>query len=728
MKIYEKQIIQSGLDNEKFTLARLKAAYKDALEEVKDRVAVLQSREQTQSVIYQLKYQQELEKQLTTIYDKMYNNMYSDVESYLKDCYTDGFTGALYSLQQQGIPLVFPINQEEAAQMAGQTTGNIKLSDRLYENKPKTVRDVRDVITRGIATNSTYADIARNIAKVSEPTVSQAYRIARTEGHRIQNEVNYKTLQTAKDSGADIVKQWDATIDKRTRPHHAELDGQIRELDEPFEVAGRTAMYAGGFGIASEDINCRCAILQRARWALDEDELETLKERAKKLGLDKSEDFEDYKKKFLKVDEEKIKKQLQDEYNNAVAEYQKILDKYQDKADLYLNGSSDDLSKASKLDTQIKGLEAQGVKKKTIKSKFEKLTSSLHTQQKNLAKIDNKTYSGIWKNDVSVSDYKLKKGSIKAKKDYFNDQIKKLQGLSDPASKAKVTQFQKYLDDLDEFETLGKKYEKIQNKIDKINAERKPFIPKPKGAELFEQNYKDNAYWFTDSNGSTAGADNILRDKIGEVWRNSTFDQRRAAFNYTAGSGSFNRPLSGFEGSWGSYYYKGRKKVDLDYEGSKNDIRRLTDMIDKSEYDFDIWLQRGTGTEDIEEMLGLPFDSIANMSDTELQKLVGQEGRRYGFTSTGVAKGKGFSYSPVIVNVYAPRGSKMIYAEPFSAYGNGYGYSWNGLYHQNSFGSESEMIIQRGAQFKIIKIERKNGTIYIDVEHHPEAGYDTFGQ
>lgn len=308
MRSYEKQIIQSGLDNEKFTLARLKAAYKDALEEVKDRVAILQSREQTQSVIYQLKYQQELEKQLKTIYDKMYKDMHSDVESYLKDCYTDGFAGALYSLHQQGIPLVFPINQEEVAQMAGQTTGNIKLSDRLYVNKSKTVRDVRDVITRGLATNSTYADIARNIAKVSEPTVSQAYRIARTEGHRIQNEVNYKTLQKAKDSGADIVKQWDATIDKHTRPHHAELDGQIRELDEPFEVAGRTALYAGGFGIANEDICCRCAVLQRARWALDKDELETLKDRAEYFGLDKSRDFKDFKKKLLKITEKEIKK------------------------------------------------------------------------------------------------------------------------------------------------------------------------------------------------------------------------------------------------------------------------------------------------------------------------------------------------------------------------------------------------------------------------------------
>ena len=95
-------------------------------------------------------------------------------------------------------------------------------------------------------------------------------------------------------------------MDKRTRPHHAQLDGQIREIDKPFEVAGRTALYPGGFGVASEDINCRCAVLQRAKWALDDDELETLKERAKYFGLDKNDSFEDFKKKYLTVAEAPI--------------------------------------------------------------------------------------------------------------------------------------------------------------------------------------------------------------------------------------------------------------------------------------------------------------------------------------------------------------------------------------------------------------------------------------
>ncbi len=46
-------------------------------------------------------------------------------------------------------------------------------------------------------------------------------------------------------------------------------------------------MYPGGFGIASQDVNCRCALLQRARWALDANELKILKERAAYYDLDK---------------------------------------------------------------------------------------------------------------------------------------------------------------------------------------------------------------------------------------------------------------------------------------------------------------------------------------------------------------------------------------------------------------------------------------------------------
>lgn len=144
-------------------------------------------------------------------------------------------------------------------------------------------------------------EMALRIAKGMNSPFRKAYnnaiRIARTEGHRIQNEATLDGQHEAKKKGADIVKQWDATLDSRTRPEHREADGQIMELDEPFDVGGEKMQAPGVGGSAKNVCNCRCCLLQRAKWALDDDELKTLQERAAFFGLDKTQSFNDFKQK-----------------------------------------------------------------------------------------------------------------------------------------------------------------------------------------------------------------------------------------------------------------------------------------------------------------------------------------------------------------------------------------------------------------------------------------------
>ena len=89
-----------------------------------------------------------------------------------------------------------------------------------------------------------------------------------------------------------------------------------------------------------------------------------------------------------------------------------------------------------------------------------------------------------------------------------------------------------------------------------------------------------------------------------------------------------------------------------------------------------------------------------------------------------IEKSPSHSRPAMSMSKYAPKGTQMMYAEPFSAFGNGGGKSWNGIDPQSTFGYESEMIIQRGAYYRITKIEKSNGTIYIDLEVHPEKGYE----
>ena len=176
-----------------------------------------------------------------------------------------------------------------------------KRGDIYLLGKHRLKKTISAEITRGIASSLPYADIARNISNVSKAPLSRANTIVRTEGHRIQQASTSDAQHAAKAKGADVLKQWDAALDGKTRPNHRKLDGQIREIDEPFEVNGRKVDRPGEFGDPAEDCNCRCACTTRARWALDESELDTLKERAAYFGIDKSKDFDDFKKKYLKA-------------------------------------------------------------------------------------------------------------------------------------------------------------------------------------------------------------------------------------------------------------------------------------------------------------------------------------------------------------------------------------------------------------------------------------------
>lgn len=138
---------------------------------------------------------------------------------------------------------------------------------------------------------------------LTKAPLSRARTIVRTEAGRVQEQANFDAANKAKAAGADVVKQWSAVLDGKTRDTHRELDHQIREMDKPFEAHGKKAMYPHDFGDPAEDCNCRCTLLTRARAALDKDELAVMQKRAEFFGLDKTDSFEDFKKKYLKAAE-----------------------------------------------------------------------------------------------------------------------------------------------------------------------------------------------------------------------------------------------------------------------------------------------------------------------------------------------------------------------------------------------------------------------------------------
>lgn len=298
----EKEVIQLQLEAEEDILAELEKQYKRALNDINEKIKFLQTDELTQSRIYQIQYQQALKGQVEGIIEKLHSDGYTSIQRFLNDAYTDAFVATAYDLAGQGIPLIMPIDQNAAVKAI---INDSKIKEDLYTSlgvdAKALKKSIRQEITRGIASGMNYQDIARNISDAAKAPLSRAKTIAKTESHRIQQASTYDAQKAAKARGADVVKQWDSTLDGKTRSTHRKLDGQIREVEEPFEMDGKEAMFPGEFGDPAEDCNCRCVSLTRARWALDDDELKTLQQRAEYFGLDKTESFEEYKKNYLKT-------------------------------------------------------------------------------------------------------------------------------------------------------------------------------------------------------------------------------------------------------------------------------------------------------------------------------------------------------------------------------------------------------------------------------------------
>ena len=396
----------------------------------------------------------------------------------------------------------------------------------------------------------------------------------------------------------------------------------------------------------------------------------------------------------------------------------------------------DDLAKLKDLHSQAEAIEAQKAEwqeklneklkaeqKKALAKKQLELEAEKAAIQQQLDDFEIKTYSGIWYGkDVTTADWQGL--NIAGKKQYYEG---KFITETDPDLMKKYQDLYKQLEELDaegsNYHDIQQQLKKIEQEISKVqsdlkNLEQSGIIDKID--DPYTQARKDAAMWAK----STKEADDVLRDVSGQVWQAAPKVEKDAIYEYTSSYSKFNEPLRGIE--YGTNAVKGVGNIDFDTIGTsyggykpgqvRKQINAMTDIIEKSTYDFDIWLQRGCDYKGMDSFFGVPMDLLRYGSQSDLEQLLKKEVTDYGFFSCGVSKGKGFSHKPIIMNVYAPKGTKMMYAEPFSAFGNGSGRTWDGISKQSSFGNESEIILQQGTSFRITKIERTNGKLYFDIE------------
>ena len=154
-----------------------------------------------------------------------------------------------------------PESQVEAA--IDNEYDRIKWPNRTASQIDQATWQIRGSIVQGINQGEDYTQMAKNVSDRMGKTAAEMQRIARTEGHRARSAGQLDCLNSAYEKGLNIEKEWVSALDDRTRDSHALLDGQTVKMTDQFTspITGAKAQAPGMFGVASEDINCRCSMV-----------------------------------------------------------------------------------------------------------------------------------------------------------------------------------------------------------------------------------------------------------------------------------------------------------------------------------------------------------------------------------------------------------------------------------------------------------------------------------
>lgn len=699
----------------------------------------------------------------------MYAKQFGTMHGALSDAFESGYYHTAYELQH-GFNVGWDIAGLDQAQIEKVlakpwAADGYNFSERIWGNKNKLISEVHNELSRNIMLGADPQKAIDSLAKKMNTSKNNAGRLVMTEEAYFSSAAQKDCFESLGVEQYEIV----ATLDSHTSDICRSLDGKhfpmkdyqpgvtappfhvycrsttVPYFDEQFDIGERAARdeATGKTYYIPDDMNYQ-------EWK------ENFVDGGDKSGFDVLDDGSALhythheepeppkpKKEYL------TKKKLQAKIADADVQLEDLEAQFKgvsggwtfdevlkDFGSLEDFTDGDDLAKLKDLHSQVEAIEAQKAEwqqklnEKLIaeqKKAFAKQQVELEAQkaavQQQLDDFEVKTYSGIWYNkDVTTADWAGL--NIEGKKKYYEG---KFITETDPDLMQKYQDLYKQLEELD---TEGKAYADIQKELKQIQSQ----ITKVQGDlkkleqggiidsvdDAFSQERKDAAIWAK----TTKEADDVLRDACGEVWRTSPPIQKNAIYDYTQSYHKFNEPLRGIE--YGSEKFLGVGNVDLDqigvsYQGWKpgqmrKEINAMTDIISKSTYKEDFWLQRGCRFKGMDKFFNVPMDRLQSATQAELEQLLlNTTPTEYGFCSCGVAKGKGFS-GDIILNIYAPSGTQMMYVEPFSAFGNGGGKNWDGIAKQGSFGQESEIILQQGTKFRVTKVEKTSGMIYIDLE------------
>lgn len=128
-------------------------------------------------------------------------------------------------------------------------------------------KQITNVVTSGILQGKSIKGLADDLqARIPTMNRDSAIRTARTAVTGAQNAGRMDSYVAATKMGIEMEREWVSALDARTRPEHAEADGQVVGVDEPFIVGGEKLMFPGDRSGSGWNIyNCRCTQIAKVK-------------------------------------------------------------------------------------------------------------------------------------------------------------------------------------------------------------------------------------------------------------------------------------------------------------------------------------------------------------------------------------------------------------------------------------------------------------------------------
>ncbi|MBR3208887.1 MAG: hypothetical protein IKF82_01320 [Bacilli bacterium] len=329
--------------------------------------------------------------------------------------------------------------------------------------------------------------------------------------------------------------------------------------------------------------------------------------------------------------------------------------------EMILNASEDELKKL--------------LQARLLLDNFDKAVES----DKDLQKLKEEKFTGLWKDAKDASDYEELSTTKSSGADFTRFEAKRnyIENSTSPDKEER-------LENLDKLKALGEQYIERKNKLFENYSDLKDFVNSYRNSlSPYSKERKDVAKLISDPKEALEKFSKS-KDIVNDLKENDYQAYDSIGF-YTGSFSVINEPLRG------THYWKS----DPSPYGFVDTVEAMTRAIDKSTFDFDYTVERGTGH------ISLPGGiKLGNeMSESELKSYIGAEFKQQSFCSTSAVENARID-KDCLLHIYCPKGTKGFFAYDVARYDK----------------KQYEVILQRGYSYKITNITKKGGKVHIDCD------------